>query len=197
MKLKMNMLLIGAAIAAPAIAQTEPAAAPASETPATAASTTTEAPAAPAAVQTTPAAPADAVQAVPAPATEPATAQVSASLQANGLTAPPDGKGQIVFFRKGGFVGSAISCAVHENGQKVSSLPPGRYFVHVADPGPHAYSVKSEATDTLRMEVESGETYYAQCGITMGILAGRPNLSPATPEGFTTLRDKLKLVEPK
>ena len=36
------------------------------------------------------------------------------------LPAPPDGMGQIVFFRRGG-QGFALGCAVHENGEKVSS----------------------------------------------------------------------------
>lgn len=130
------------------------------------------------------------------PSTSPESGQ-SVSIVNGRFPPPPSGKGQIVFFRKGGFVGSAISCAVHENGAKVSSLPPGRYFVHAADPGIHNYSVKSEATDTLRLEVETGETYFAQCSIGMGVFAGRPNLSPATDQDFAARAAKLKLVENK
>ncbi len=50
---------------------------------------------------------------------------------------------------------------------------------------------------SVALEVEPGETYYAQCGVTMGVLMGRPSLSPATGEAFTMMREKLKLVEPK
>lgn len=146
------------------------------------------------------AAPTDAAPAETKPSPEasvaPATAQAPAALPA-GLSAPMPGKGQIVFFRKGGFVGSAISCAVHENGTKVSSLPPGRFFVLQTDPGVHSYSVKSEATDTLRLEVEDGETYFAKCAITMGIMAGRPNLSPTDAATYAQLSAKLKPVEAK
>ncbi|SER11381.1 DUF2846 domain-containing protein [Sphingobium sp. YR768] len=109
----------------------------------------------------------------------------------------PDGKGKIVFFRKGGFVGSAISCAVHEKGEKLTSLPPGKFAVVYAEPGIHEYSVKSEATDTLRLEIEPGETYYSKCNIQMGIMAGRPNLSPADKAAFDAMSAKLKPVEIK
>ncbi|MCP1470767.1 hypothetical protein J3E64_002460 [Sphingobium sp. OAS761] len=134
-----------------------------------------------------------------APPADSALTEVPATVQpvVDDIMPPPEGKGQIIFFRKGGFVGSAISCAVHENGAKVSSLPPGRYFVHVAEPGIHEYSVKSEATDTLRMEIEPGETYYAKCAIAMGIMAGRPNLSPADKQTYFGMSKKLKLVENK
>lgn len=128
------------------------------------------------------------------PATSSAVQGEAASPQivVGNIPAPPTGKGQIIFFRKGGLFGAAISCAVHENGAKITSLPPGKYNVHVAEPGIHQYSVKSEATDTLRIEIEPGETYYSQCNITMGVMAGRPNLSPSDKPAFEKLSAKLK-----
>jgi len=95
------------------------------------------------------------------------------------IPAPPTGKGQVVFFRNSA-MGLAISCAVNEGGTKVSSLPPGQYFVLVADPGKHSYTVSSEAKDVLTLEVEPDETQFAICKIKMGIIAGRPTLTPAT-----------------
>jgi hypothetical protein len=109
----------------------------------------------------------------------------------------PEGKGKIIFFRKGGLVGAAISCAVHEKGERLTSLPPGRFAIVYADPGIHEYSVKSEATDMLRLEVETGETYYSKCNISMGIMAGRPNLSPSDKANFESVSAKLKPVEVK
>lgn len=109
----------------------------------------------------------------------------------------PEGKGKIVFFRKGGLMGAAISCAVHEKGAKLTSLPPGRFAVIYAEPGIHEYSVKSEATDMLRLEIEPGETYYSKCNVTMGIMAGRPNLSPSDKAGYDAMSAKLKPVEVK
>lgn len=100
--------------------------------------------------------------------------------------------GKVVFFRKGGLFGAAISCAVFENGVKVNSLPPGKYFEIAATPGIHQYSVRSEATDTLRIEVEAGETYYNECSIGMGVMAGRPNLAPVDEARWNSKKDKLK-----
>ena len=108
---------------------------------------------------------------------------------------PPAGKGEVVFFRSGTIVGAAISCAVHENGTKLTSLPPGHYAVVVADPGKHAFTVQSEAKDTLNVDVEAGEIQYASCHVKMGIMAGRPVLNPATEAEFKG--HKYKLVEPK
>ena len=111
------------------------------------------------------------------------------------IAPPPEGKGQIVFFRRGGS-GVLVSCAVSENGVRVSRLPPGKYFVHVTTPGQHVYTVASEATDTLNLQVEEGETQFAKCNISMGIMVGRPNLGPSTKEEFDKGAGKLKLVDP-
>lgn len=112
------------------------------------------------------------------------------------VPAPPAGKGQIVFYRQGG-LGPLISCAVKEGEEKLSSLPPGKYFVLVAEPGKHSYVVSSESKDVLNVEVEADETQYARCTITMGVFAGRPNLSPAQKSEFDAASPKLKMVEVK
>ncbi len=101
------------------------------------------------------------------------------------IPAPPKGKGQIVFYRTGTIMGAAMGCAVNESGKKISSLGSGRYFILVTDPGRHEYTVKSEAKDTLALEVEPDETQYAMCRIKMGVMAGRPDLRPSTAEEFT------------
>ena len=112
---------------------------------------------------------------------------------ADAIPAPPAGKGQIVFFRPGG-MGFALGCSVNENGQKVSSLGAGTYFVMAADPGKHEFSVKSEATDVLALEVEPDETQYAKCKIKMGIMVGRPDIAPATEAEFRAAK-RLKMVD--
>lgn len=109
------------------------------------------------------------------------------------IPAPPEGKGQVVFFRPSG-MGFAIGCSVNEKGQRVSSLGAGRYFVMVAGPGRHEFTVKSEAKDTLALEVEAGETQYAACQIKMGIMLGRPDLAQSSEAEFRK-HGKLKLVD--
>lgn len=109
------------------------------------------------------------------------------------IPAPPAGKGQIVFFRPGG-TGFAIGCSVNENGQKISSLGAGKYFIMVAEPGRHEFTVKSEAKDVLALEVEADETQYASCKIKMGIMVGRPDIRPSTEAEFRAAKN-LKMVD--
>jgi hypothetical protein len=110
------------------------------------------------------------------------------------LPVPPAGKGQIVFFRSGTIMGAAMGCSVNESGQKVSSLGVGRYFVMVTEPGRHEFTVKSEAKDVLALEVEPDETQFASCSIKMGLMAGRPDIKPATEAEFRE-HDGLDLVD--
>ncbi len=108
---------------------------------------------------------------------------------------PPAGMGQVVFYRSSR-MGMLVSCRVHENGQVVNRLPPGKYFILNTTPGPHEYSVRSESTDKLRLEVEEGETQYVRCAIGMGIGVGRPNLSPQSREDFDRRGRGLDLMPP-
>ena len=108
---------------------------------------------------------------------------------------PEAGKGQIVFFRPSKFTGAAIGFKVREGETELGKLRSGKYFVVNVEPGTHQYTVHSEAKDVLTMEVEAGETYYVQGMITMGFMAGRPNLSPSDQATFDGMADKLKLAE--
>ena len=54
----------------------------------------------------------------------------------------------------------------------------------------------SEAKDLLNLEVEAGETHYVVGGITMGFMAGRPNLSPSDQAAFDGMASKLKPAKP-
>ena len=100
------------------------------------------------------------------------------------LPAPKAGKGQVVFFRPGG-MGAAIKCTVRENGKMVARVGPNRYYVIDAEPGVHTFTAKSEATDAVTVQVEPDETAFVKCKIAMGMMVGRPNLSPATETDFT------------
>lgn len=128
-------------------------------------------------------------------ATEP-TAEASDAAPASGRIAPaPADKAQIVFFRPNKFAGGAIGFKVREGALELGKLRSGNYFIHLAEPGTHEYTVHSEAKDVLTLEVEEGETYFVQGTITMGVLAGRPNLSPSDEATFNGMADKLKLVQ--
>lgn len=138
--------------------------------------------------------------AVPAADDVAATVDVAAAPVApaasNGMIGPaPEGLGQIVFFRPAKFSGGAIGFKVREGEVELGKLRSGKYFVANVEPGVHEYVVHSEAKDILTMEVEAGETYYVQGTLTMGILAGRPNLSPSDEATFNGMSKKLKLAK--
>ncbi len=98
-----------------------------------------------------------------------------------------------MFFRDRKFVGSLVSYMVREGQTELGKISNGSYFIQVADPGTHVYTVHSEAKDNLTLEIEAGETYYVSSGITMGFMAGRPNLAPSDAATFDTLQPNLKL----
>ncbi|MGD9584918.1 MAG: DUF2846 domain-containing protein [Lysobacterales bacterium] len=110
------------------------------------------------------------------------------------LAAPAEGKAQIVFFRPKKFAGSAVGFIVREGEAELGKLRNGNYFVASVEPGKHVYTVHSEAKDELNVELESGETLFAKGTINMGILAGRPNLSPSSEAEFRAA--KLKPSKP-
>lgn len=167
--------VVALAVSGVAYAQ-ETTAAPAEQaTPAVeAAAATPPAEAAPTVVETAPSAPAVALPA--------------------GISAPPEGKGQVVFFRPSRFVGAALSFTVRENEVALGRLPNARYFVHVAEPGIHEYEIGRN--DTMRMEIEPGETYYAIQSTQMGIVAGRAVLSPSDQAAFEAAAPRMRVSEP-
>lgn len=111
------------------------------------------------------------------------------------LPAPPDGKGQVIFWRPSSFVGGAMGCGVNLGTERISALGNGRYFLVNMDPGTYEFNAKSEAKDVLTLEVEDGETSYVRCTIRMGILVGRPNLAPSSQQEFDGKKEKLKYVD--
>lgn len=124
-----------------------------------------------------------------AAANEPAAAAATSAL----VGAPPEGKGQIVFFRPSKFAGAAVGFVVREGETDLGKLRSGNYFIAAVEPGTHQYTVHSEAKDVLTLEVEAGETYYVQGSIAMGFMVGRPNLSPSDQAAFDAAAPKLKL----
>ena len=129
-------------------------------------------------------------------AAAPAIATVTApAATTSKVGAPEAGKALIVFFRPSKFTGAAIGFKVREGETELGKLRNGKYFVANVEPGTHQYTVHSEAKDILTLEVEAGETYYVQGTITMGFMAGRPNLSPSDQVTFDGMAGKLKLAD--
>ncbi len=102
------------------------------------------------------------------------------------------GTGTVIFFREKKFAGSAIRYKVRENGIELCKLQSGTYCKIDVPAGKHEYVVHSEAKDVLTLEVQPGETYYVIGGITVGVFAGHPNLSPSDKATYEAMLPKLK-----
>jgi len=109
---------------------------------------------------------------------------------------PSEGKALVVFFRPSKFAGGAVSFIVRENDSELGKLRSGNYFIAQVEPGAHTYTVHSEAKDVTTVEVEAGETYFMTGSITMGFMAGRPNLAPSEVTAFEAALPKLKKSKP-
>lgn len=109
---------------------------------------------------------------------------------------PEPGKALVVFFRPKKFMGAAIGFKVRENDVELGKLRNGNFFVLQVEPGKHTYVVHSETKDITPIEAEDGETYFMMGEMTMGIMAGRPNLSPSTAVNFQAEVSKLKPSKP-
>ena len=142
---------------------------------------------------TPPASPTTADQ--PAPAAAPASpATPSTPATAGAIGAAPEGKGQVVFFRPSRIGGMALVFTVRENDADLGKLSNGKYFVQVAEPGIHEFEIGRN--DTVRLEVESGQTYFLQNNISMGIIAGRANLAPTDSAAFEKALPHMHVSEP-
>jgi len=102
------------------------------------------------------------------------------------------GTGTVVFFREKKMMGMAISFKVRENGVELCKLGSGSFCTVQVPVGKHEYVTQTEAKDVLTLEVESGETYYVQASISMGVMAGHGNMAPSTKDAFDGMKEKLK-----
>ncbi|HEX7758176.1 MAG TPA: hypothetical protein VF459_01645, partial [Caulobacteraceae bacterium] len=81
-------------------------------------------------------------------------------------------------------------------GAELGKLGNGVYFVQVTDPGTHTYTAATENKDTLKLEVDDGETYYVRGQVTMGLMIGEANLSPSDQATFEKAVKHMKLAKP-
>ncbi len=143
------------------------------------------------------AAPPAATDAAPAAAPSDAAAPAPSAPAATDAAAATDsGSGTVIFFRPSKFIGAAVGFKVRENATELGKLRNGKYFVLKVAPGVHQYEVHSETKDVLTLEVEAGQTYYVQGVLGVGIVAGRPNLTPSDAATFEGMKAKLKEVPP-
>lgn len=134
--------------------------------------------------------------AVPAQAADSAPASVAASASAD-IPPPPAGKGQVVFFRRSSMFGFPYWTNVRENGAAYGKLTNGVYFVQVLDPGAHQFDTSVLGKDSIKLQVDPGETYYVEGKIAMQIVGYTIVMAPSDEASFAKAKRGMKLVTPK
>ena len=85
-------------------------------------------------------------------------------------------KGVVYFFREHKLVGCAISYNIKEGDKVLGPAGNGTYFFVIAEPGSHTYTASTESATSRTINVEAGKIYYVECGVEMGVFAGRPSM---------------------
>lgn len=100
---------------------------------------------------------------------------------ANVFPEPKPDKGLVYFYRESKFFGMAISYDIREKATNtvIGAIANGTYFFNFAEPGEHIYTASTESEAARNLTVEAGKTYYIECSVAMGVLAGHPSIKIA------------------
>jgi hypothetical protein len=104
----------------------------------------------------------------------------------------------VVFFRRKSLLGTGLWFNVRENGKALGKLTNGAYFIQTTPPGQHSYTATSEPEfkDSLKLEVDVGETYFVEGTLTKALVIGAADLSPSDRAAFASASKHLKLAPP-
>ena len=85
---------------------------------------------------------------------------------------------------------------------RVCSLPNGRYCVYEAAPGVYNFNLRGAMAvnldqDRIRLEIESGQTYYIEQTVRIGLITGGFRLVPSRKEEFERRKPREWKVEEK
>lgn len=101
------------------------------------------------------------------------------------VSAPPEGKAQIVFMRPlffGGGIRSAVFDISSGENKVVGAMRGKKKFVYIVDPGDYTFMVIGANADFMKAKVEAGKTYYVLVQTRMGMWKARFTLVPIRKE---------------
>jgi LysM repeat protein len=107
------------------------------------------------------------------------------------IASNPDGGGTVVFFREKKMFGAMAKFKVRENGVELCKLSSGSYCVVNVPAGAHDFAPEKDAKETVKLDVQSGETYFVQGTISMGFMSGRGNLASSHRGAFEGMQPEL------
>ncbi|GAB3771405.1 hypothetical protein GCM10028796_40090 [Ramlibacter monticola] len=91
------------------------------------------------------------------------------------------GQSRIYFFRSSTF-GAAVQPDIRLNGEVVGQSKPNGFFFVDRPAGNFLASASTETEKTLSFVTQPGETKYIRSFVSFGLMVGRVNLEPETPE---------------
>lgn len=98
------------------------------------------------------------------------------------MVEPVDDMGLVYIYRPKKFFQGGLNYTVNANGFKIDTLFNGGYFTYFAKPGRIQFSVRTEITNYLSLDVIPGQTYYIKGFTRPGSLIPRPQLQLVSPE---------------
>ena len=134
----------------------------------------------------------------PAPPGTPSARPIEPPQGPIALPRPPPGQGLVVFFRPKSLMGTGQWFNVREKGSALGKLTNGAWFAVPAAPGIHAYTAKTEPEfdDSLRLNIDPGETYFVEGVLTKGVVLGVAGLSPSDRGAFDKAAKELQAATP-
>lgn len=85
-----------------------------------------------------------------------------------------DSLATIKFFRRDKLAGSAISYKVYTDTIFVFSAAPGSVYTYRCASGTRKFWAQTESKNFIFVDVKAGETYYVECKLGVGAMAGTP-----------------------
>lgn len=101
------------------------------------------------------------------------------TLQAQGITAPSDGKA-VVYFTRVTSYGAAVSFEYFHNDQFIGVFKGKNYMRYEVEPGEHLFWVSSEDKEFVTADLKAGGIYIIIVNIEMGAFKARVGLTPIT-----------------
>ncbi|MCI5083246.1 MAG: DUF2846 domain-containing protein [Saprospiraceae bacterium] len=85
----------------------------------------------------------------------------------------------VYFFRNKEFSGSLVSYKIRlEDDTVIGKIKNGKKLTYkVTDFGAITFSAKTEAEETITLNIEKGQEYFIECGVKLGAFVGRPTFS--------------------
>lgn len=81
---------------------------------------------------------------------------------------------RVIFYRPSKFAGSMVSYRISHGATEVARMMPGSVAQYKTVAGLQTFIGKTEGERSITLHLKAGQTYYIECGITMGAMVGLP-----------------------